>query len=341
MQRKVASLGSSLGNRGMLWWVTRSGSFIYFLTLIHFKPTPIEDPWAIVEEFRHAARMAKKAGFDGVECTFLNYFVRRESGFNGPTIVQSGNGSLAHQFLDHSANQREDEWGGSIENRCRLGLECMKALIEVWGPARVGIKLSPCGGYSDVGYVVPCDAGDTYYSTWKFPSMPLPDTIMTYTYYVTRVAAMKPAYVQLLRYVHILDALIPSSGDKVLKRGVPHDVLSVYAGLIKPSPASLQEHTMAHIRGSAMPKPEYDAKNPSPTRVFINGGLNLEEAESFISEGLVDAAVFGRMWLGNPDFQWRLENDISVNGNLDFKTFYDIVENDPRVGYSDYDEAAL
>lgn len=264
-------------------------------------PTPIEDPWDIVNEFRNAAKLAKKAGFDGVE-------------------LQSGNGSLIHQFLDYSANEREDQWGGSVGNRCRLGLECMRALIEVWGPARVGIKLSPCAGYNDVG-------------------MPLPDTIMTFTYYITQLASMKPAYVQLLRYVPFLDAPVESSSDKVFKRGVPHDVLAVYAGLIKPPPSALEEHTEAHIRGPAMPKPEYDSKNPSPTRVFINGGLNLDEAEKLISDGVVDAAVFGCLWLANPDLQKRVEKRVPLNGNLDFRTFYDTVDNDPRTGYSDYPEA--
>ncbi|KIP12894.1 hypothetical protein PHLGIDRAFT_61447, partial [Phlebiopsis gigantea 11061_1 CR5-6] len=234
-------------------------------------PTPIEDPWDIVNEFRNAAKLAKKAGFDGVE-------------------LQSGNGSLIHQFLDYSANEREDQWGGSVGNRCRLGLECMRALIEVWGPARVGIKLSPCAGYNDVG-------------------MPLPDTIMTFTYYITQLASMKPAYVQLLRYVPFLDAPVESSSDKVFKRGVPHDVLA------------------------------YDSKNPSPTRVFINGGLNLDEAEKLISDGVVDAAVFGCLWLANPDLQKRVEKRVPLNGNLDFRTFYDTVDNDPRTGYSDYPEA--
>lgn len=53
--------------------------------------------------------------------------------------------------MDTSSNTRTDEWGGSVENRCRFGLETMKALIDVFGPGRVGIKLSPAGGYDDVG----------------------------------------------------------------------------------------------------------------------------------------------------------------------------------------------
>ena len=43
------------------------------LTPLGFKPTPIEDPWTIVDEFRNAAKLAKRAGFDGVERTSKTY----------------------------------------------------------------------------------------------------------------------------------------------------------------------------------------------------------------------------------------------------------------------------
>jgi 2,4-dienoyl-CoA reductase-like NADH-dependent reductase (Old Yellow Enzyme family) len=67
--------------------------------------------------------------------------------------VHSANGYLIHQFLDTGSNTRTDEFGGSIENRCRLGLEILRELIDVWGPGRVGIKLNPCAGYNDTGCV--------------------------------------------------------------------------------------------------------------------------------------------------------------------------------------------
>ena len=65
-------------------------------------------------------------------------------------VVHGANGYLITQFLDSTANQRTDKWGGSTENRSRFGLEVLKVLKEVFGPD-VGVKLSPAGGYNDVG----------------------------------------------------------------------------------------------------------------------------------------------------------------------------------------------
>ncbi|KAJ3017274.1 UNVERIFIED_CONTAM: hypothetical protein HDU68_011767 [Siphonaria sp. JEL0065] len=96
-------------------------------------PVAIEDPQVYVETYRRAARSAKEAGFDGVE-------------------LHASNGYLPHQFIEAVTNQRTDKWGGSIENRSRFVLEIVKAAIGEWGDSkRVGIKLSPAGGYNDMG----------------------------------------------------------------------------------------------------------------------------------------------------------------------------------------------
>ncbi|GJE84576.1 alkene reductase [Phanerochaete sordida] len=266
----------------------------------HVVPTPVEDPWTIVEEFKNAAKMAQKAGFDGVE-------------------LHSANGYLIHQFLDHTSNQRTDMWGGSIENRCRLGLECLKVLIEVWGPARVGIKVNPGAGCNDVG-------------------MPFPDTVRTFMHYLTQVSAMKPAYVQLVRYLRKMD--VPVEGMDGVFRGVPHDVLRIYGPIIKPHPSALEEHDEATYRGPAMPGPEFDSKNLTPTRLFVNGDLTPEEADKLVAEGIVDAAVFGVPWIGNPDLQKRIERGVPLNRDIDPTTFYTVPEGkDLSFGYTTYPEA--
>ncbi|MGF6771920.1 N-ethylmaleimide reductase [Paraburkholderia sp. GAS199] len=78
----------------------------------------------IVDDYRRAAQNAKAAGFDGVE-------------------VHSANNYLLEQFIRDSTNQRTDQYGGSIENRLRFPLDVVKAVIEVWGADRVGIRISP------------------------------------------------------------------------------------------------------------------------------------------------------------------------------------------------------
>ena len=84
---------------------------------------------AVVQDYKRAAVNALEAGFDGVE-------------------LHGAFGYLPNQFLVDSVNQREDEYGGSIENRTRFVLEIMAALVEVWGPGRTGIKLSPSIPYN-------------------------------------------------------------------------------------------------------------------------------------------------------------------------------------------------
>src|SRR5262245_51865338 len=84
----------------------------------------------IVTQFRDAAENAKAAGFDGVE-------------------LHGANGYLLDQFLRDGANHRTDAYGGNVQNRARFPLEVTDAVIGVWGPERVGYKLSPYfAGYS-------------------------------------------------------------------------------------------------------------------------------------------------------------------------------------------------
>jgi N-ethylmaleimide reductase len=80
----------------------------------------------IVELFRAAAVRAKAAGFDGVE-------------------LHGAHSYLIDAFLRDMTNRRADAYGGSIENRARLLVETMQAIVGVWGPERTGIRLSPIG----------------------------------------------------------------------------------------------------------------------------------------------------------------------------------------------------
>ena len=91
-------------------------------------PVPRElsttDIQGVIGEFRHAAASAIAAGADGVE-------------------IHAANGYLLHQFLAPNANQRTDEYGGSVENRARFVIEVARAVAEEIGADRTGIRISP------------------------------------------------------------------------------------------------------------------------------------------------------------------------------------------------------
>ncbi|MGV0976215.1 MAG: alkene reductase [Azonexus sp.] len=83
-----------------------------------------EEIKAIVADFRQGAANAMAAGFDGVE-------------------IHSSNGYLFHQFFSAQSNQRDDEYGGSHENRARFFFEVLDAVGAVMPFDRVGFRLNP------------------------------------------------------------------------------------------------------------------------------------------------------------------------------------------------------
>ena len=113
----------------------------------------------IVADYRHAARCAMQAGFDGVE-------------------VHGANGYLLEQFLRDSINDRSDAYGGSIENRARLMIEVMQAVVGEVGAGRTGLRLSPVTPANDAGQ-------DS-------------DAAVLYGHVVDRLAPMKLAFLHLI-----------------------------------------------------------------------------------------------------------------------------------------------
>lgn len=78
----------------------------------------------IVEDYRHAALQAIRARFDAVE-------------------ICMAHGFLLDQFIRDSTNLRTDHFGGNIDNRLRLPLQVVRAVIDLWGPDRIGVRLTP------------------------------------------------------------------------------------------------------------------------------------------------------------------------------------------------------
>jgi N-ethylmaleimide reductase len=95
----------------------------------------IEEIQTVIQDYVKCAALSKEAGFDGVQ-------------------VHGANGYLLNQFLDGSTNKRTDIYGGSIENRCRLILEVIDAIVESgsYPSERIAVKLSPNGVFGEMGH---------------------------------------------------------------------------------------------------------------------------------------------------------------------------------------------
>jgi N-ethylmaleimide reductase len=110
----------------------------------------------VIDDYRQATRRAIEAGFDGVE-------------------LHAASGYLPEQFLSSGSNQRQDLYGGSVENRARFVLDVVDAMAAEAGADRVGIKISPEMNYNSITDAAPQE---------------------TYTYLVDKLKGWDLAYLQ-------------------------------------------------------------------------------------------------------------------------------------------------
>ncbi|KAL1690560.1 hypothetical protein GGG16DRAFT_55350 [Schizophyllum commune] len=126
------------------------------------RPLTVPEIKQYVQWYATAARNAvEKAGFDGVE-------------------IHGANGYLIDQFLQDVTNKRTDEYGGSVENRARFGLEVVDAVVAAIGAKKVGIRLSPWN---------------------QFQEMRMEDPIPQFTYFVKELKARHPDFA----YIHLVE----------------------------------------------------------------------------------------------------------------------------------------
>lgn len=131
----------------------------------------------MIDAFVTASKNAITAGFDGVE-------------------IHAANGYLLDQFLQDVSNHRNDEFGGSVENRSRFVSEIMNRTVEAIGAERVGLRLSP-------------------WST--FQGMRMKDPIPQFTDIINQAKSLN------LAYLHLVESRICGSQDDV--NGSGHEKL--------------------------------------------------------------------------------------------------------------------
>ena len=195
-----------------------------------------EEVKAVVEQFRRGAQNAQAAGFDGVE-------------------LHGANGYLLDQFLQDGTNQRTDEYGGPIENRACLMLECADAAISVFGPERVGMHLAPHSPSHDIS--------DS-------------DPINTFTY------VMEDLGKRGLAFICVRDPLGPQHLGPLLKQAFG-GVVVMNEGYTKQTAEEVVERGEADAVAFGKPF----ISNPDLAKRFAdNAPLNAPEPQTFYSHGM-------------------------------------------------------
>ncbi|GLA30949.1 hypothetical protein AnigIFM63326_009384 [Aspergillus niger] len=229
--------------------------------------TEIDEPETIIEQYRHSVTLAKTAGFDGIE------------------LLAQG----------HS-NTRSDEYGGSVENRCRFPLEVLDVTIKVWGPRAVGIKICPTDDYNDT--MISYD-----------------ETKETYTYLVKELMRRDLAFINLSRrgcdVGRETDDYFRSQERPQGKQLPPkYEPLTDFGPLIK-----------------------YPG---SRTMLMVNHEYTVEEARHLIQKEEIDLVTFARPFIYNPDLISRIKKGVPFalntrGGKVNYGPFQD-----PNENYNDW-----
>jgi 2,4-dienoyl-CoA reductase-like NADH-dependent reductase (Old Yellow Enzyme family) len=205
--------------------------------------TPFETPRAltteevkgVVEQFRRGAQNAQAAGFDGVE-------------------LHGANGYLLDQFLQDGTNHRTDEYGGPVENRARLMLECAEAAASIFGPGRVGMHLAPHSPSHDIS--------DS-------------DPLNTFTYVIRELGRRK------LGFICVRDPLGPKHLGRKLKDAFGGVVVTNEGYALETA-----EEVLERGEADAVAFGKLFIANPDlPKRFAENAALNSPTPETFYSEG--------------------------------------------------------
>lgn len=217
----------------------------------------------IIGLFEKCAKNAKEAGFDGIE-------------------LHGANGYLVDSFLRDCSNNRNDDYGGSIEKRLKFALEIIDKLISVFGSGRVGMKISPCGRLNDM-----------------FDSNPLE----LYKNLLIELGKRKVAFVEVMQPPDFrkVNNLYGISGEEQIPE------------IFK----TLKQYFTYNKEKNIENNKEEDYE---PTFI-ANNNLDFEKANELLDKGYCDMVTFGRLFISNPDLVTRLKNNYQLT-SPSYETFY-------------------
>ena len=197
----------------------------------------------VVEEYARATRRAREAGFDGVE-------------------IHGANGYLIDQFLRDGANQRRDEYGGSIENRSRFLQDVVAAVTAAWSADRTGLRLSP---------------------TMNGQGMSDSDPIALYSYVANMLNESG------LAYLHVAESIRPGRLFNAEAPRVTPAIRAAYDGVLIANGGYDKATAAAAIRDGAADAIAFGQPfiaNPDlPVRLREDAALNEPNVTTYYSEG--------------------------------------------------------
>lgn len=204
-------------------------------------------------EFVAGAKNAMIAGFDGVE-------------------LHSANGYLLEQFLSPVSNIRTDNYGGSVENRCRFVLEVAAEVAAAIGKDKTGIRLSPYGVASDMPHYPEIDA--------------------TYKYLAEQLNSLDIAYVHIVDHSAIGAPEVPLQIKQAIRSTFKNTVILAGGHTMESAEAELQSG-LADLVGFGRPF----INNPDLVERFASNqplaaDLNMDAFYSADEKGYIDYPVY-------------------------------------------------
>ncbi|KAL7769846.1 hypothetical protein ACKLNR_001230 [Fusarium oxysporum f. sp. zingiberi] len=238
----------------------------------------ITDVQSVIGTYRQSCELAKSAGFDGVE------------------LLAQG-GYLPQQFLSSRANHRTDEYGGSVENRCRFTLELVDAIATVFsGPEYICVKINPTDHLNDS--IVDFD-----------------EVKETYTYLITELVKRKVGIINLGRRGAETS---PGSGE-------------FFGPLPRPEGYPLPRGYDPVLDFGRL------VKFPgSPTLLMANHDYTVEAADALVGAGKLDMITFARAFIHNPDLVTRIIHGVPLATNDRGAWVYYGLDKRPEEGYNDW-----